>query len=134
MARHRRDPTPLELSIASTSNGGMSEGLLMMMLVGSTVIVPSSTEPLNSAAEVRPALISVPTGTRLAVFTHADQVGGVPTRARYLVEMDMTIVLDLIPTDAGLSVNYGSMSLNLDMSPDSVQALRQMFGAPVPDS
>jgi hypothetical protein len=134
MARRRRDPTPLELSIAHARDGAMSEGILMMVLVGSTVIVPSSTEPLNSATEIRPALLPNPTGKRLAVFTHADQVGGIPSSARYQVEIDMPVLLELIPPDVGLTINQGSMSLNLDMAPVSVQALRKLFSTPVSES
>jgi hypothetical protein len=130
MARRRRDPTALELSIAHARDGVMSESVLMMVLVGSTVIVPSSSEPINSVTEVRPVLLPDPTGRRLAVFTHSDLVGGVPPSARYQVEMEMSVVLDMIPPDAGITVNPRSMSISLDMTPDSVQALRKLFVAP----
>jgi hypothetical protein len=136
MARKRRDPTALELSIAHARDGIMSESILMMVLVGSTVIVPSTTEPINSVTEIRPVLLPNPTGRRLAVFTHGDLVGGVPPGAKYQVEMDVSVVLDLIPPDAGITVNPRSMTLSLDMAPVSVQALRKLFvarSAPVAD-
>ncbi|PRY68834.1 hypothetical protein B0I08_10339 [Glaciihabitans tibetensis] len=127
MARQRRDPTALETAIQQARDGVMSEDILMLILAGSTVIVPSGREPLNSVTEVRPVLIPNPTGLRLAVFTHADFVGGIPRSSRYQVDMEVSVLLQLIPADTGITVNPRSMTTSLDMAPGAVQALRELF-------